>query len=739
MDTTAAPGPAQRAEHLRAQIRQANHEYYVESAPTLSDAEYDALLDALRRLEASHPELASADSPTRDVGAGLQLRSTPFAKVRHLRPMLSLRNAFDLGEVAAWNTREARGLGREALGPVHAELKIDGVSLSVLYEDGVMVRATTRGSGEVGEDVTHNARTIGDIPARLRSSAEHPVPARFEVRGEVYMTRSGLAAMNARLEAEGEEPRANPRNAASGSLRQLDASVAARRPLHYFAYAVALPEGALPPTRSQDELMRALTAWGFQVCEHRALCHDEAQIERFLTHVERSVRPGLDFDIDGVVLKVDDLEAQEAMGSVGREPRWAIAFKWAPPAAETVLRDIVLQVGRTGAVTPVGVVEPVEVGGVTVTHVTLHNEDYVAAMDLRLGDRVRVHRAGEVIPELLGVVRDARTGKETPWRFPATCPRCEGPIGRAAESEAAPSRVTRPRLGDDGQALLRADVLIPPTPSEAHERPDAFFEMEDVLVPGEAPRAAKHRCENLSCPAQLERLLVHFASRAALDIRGLGREVSARMTESGRVSGVADLYDLDVNDLLGLPGFAHTSAQKLIDAISASRTAPAERVLFALGVPMIGQKVAELLLGHFRTIDRLLDADAAEIEEVEGVGPLRAEAWSRWSSLPGNRQTLQRLRAAGLQMGSAATPASEREGALSGRTLVITGTLPTLKREDAARRIEGAGGKVTGSVTRRTDYLVVGADAGSKLDKARALGVPLLDEAALLALLGADA
>jgi DNA ligase (NAD+) len=674
-----------RAETLRSQIRQANHEYYVESAPRLSDAEYDALVQELLHIERENPGMATPDSPTRSLEAGLALQNTPFAKVRHLRPMLSLRNAFGMQDIRAWNAREARHVGRTDMGAVHAELKIDGVSLSLRYEQGRIVRAATRGTGETGEDVTHNAATIRDIPATLRADERFPFPPIFEVRGEVFMARSGLARLNAELAAAGEDMKANARNAASGSLRQLDAAVTARRPLSFFAYALAAPEGEQAPVATQSQLMEALQAWGFTVCEHRAVCTNEAAVESFIHHVA-TLRPTLDYDIDGVVLKVDALPMQDALGYVGREPRWAVAFKWAPPSAESTLRDIVLQVGRTGAITPVGVIEPIEVGGVVVTNVTLHNEDYIRAMDLRIGDRVKVHRAGEVIPELLGVVRDARTGSETPWLFPTACPRCEGVIARPSDSK--------------------------------------------------QERAARHYCENLSCPAQFERLLAHFGSRAAMDIHGLGAEAARGLAESGRVRTVADLFDLTAVEVMGIEGFARVSATKLVESIrSAAKSAPAERVLFALGVPMIGQKVAGVLLTHFGSIDRLVDAGAEEIEAVEGVGPGRAASWIRWVGQAENRRTLDRLRAAGLQFQVSRQTTPAAAAPLAGKTFVVTGTLPTLKRDEAAKMITDAGGKVTGSVTRKTDYLLVGEDAGSKLDKARSLGVAELSEAALLRML----
>lgn len=655
------------AESLRKQIAVANHEYYVQDAPTLSDAQYDALMNRLREIEAERPDLRAADSPTHTVGAPVE--KTPFRKVTHIAPMLSLANAFNEADLEAWADREARGVGLPSLGALFCELKIDGLSLELTYENGELVRAATRGNGTVGDDVTVNARTIASIPQRL---AGGPHPAYVAVRGEVYMPRSGFERLNAERAAAGEATFRNPRNAAAGSLRQLDPKVTAQRPLAFFGYSVLQKSGA-PLVRSQEQLYQTLDSWGFETCPIRRLCVSIEEVHVFADEVSRT-RDKLDFDIDGVVVKVNDVALQNEMGAVGREPRWAIARKWPAEAVETRLIGIDVQVGRTGKLTPVALLEPVEVGGVTVQNATLHNADYIAALGLMIGDHVLITRAGEVIPQVLSVVREKRTGEEREWSFPTTCPTCGESVARDLEAEAA-----------------------------------------DIY------------CVNAACPAQIVRRIQHFASRPAMDIRGLGDEVSQRLASAGLVRSVADLYTLTSEKLLGLDGFATVSADNLVQAIATSKSRPFARVLFGLGIRHVGERVAELLADHFGSVDALAAAEANDIEKVPGVGAVIAQAVRDFMTDEANRNTIERLRAAGVTLEQERTQVSAN-GALAGKTVVITGTL-TRPRDEMKRLLKAAGANVTGSVSKKTDILVAGESAGSKLDKARELGVRVMTEA----------
>lgn len=665
---------AARAADLRSILEQANHDYYVLDAPTLSDAEYDRLLRELKEIEAAHPELVTPDSPTQRVGAE---PAAHFAKVRHLEPMLSLDNAFDVAELRAWEDRNARIASEVREAGYVAELKVDGAAVSLLYEDGLLVRGATRGNGTIGEDVTHNLRTLRDIPLRLRADA--PIPARVEIRGEVYMPFSGFAALNERRAQAGEPTFANPRNATAGSLRQLDPRITAKRPLRFFAYQIQPdPEsGELIAAETQWDVLDLLTAWGLPITPRPARCASLEEVIEYTQEIER-VRGDLDFAIDGIVVKVAPLALWPELGVVGgREPRWAIAYKFAPDLATTRLLSIEINVGRTGSLNPYAVLEPVEIGGATVRLATLHNFEDIARKDLRIGDLVLVKRAGEVIPQVVAPITDERTGEEVPFTPPDSCPVCGTPV----------------------------------------ERPT-----DEVMV----------YCPNGSCPARTYWGIVHYASRAAMDIRGLGERTIQQLIDAGLVRDVADLYHLDEAQLLGLEGFAEISARNLIEAIGESRGLPLSRLLFALGIRHVGATAAQLLARRFGSMQALIEAGEEEYAAVHGIGQTTAEALAAYLAEPRNRDLIERLAAAGVTMDEPIELEEERP--FAGLTFVVTGTLPTLSRKEATEFIERRGGRVTGSVSRATDYLVAGEKPGSKLERARELNVPVLDEDELLAL-----
>lgn len=662
---------AARAADLRRILERANHAYYVLDRPEMSDAEYDRLFRELQTLEHSHPELRTPDSPTLRVGAE---PATAFRKHRHVVPMLSLANAFSDDELGEWEARNVRLVPEVADAGYTLEVKIDGAAVSLTYVDGVLVTGATRGNGVEGEDVSANLRTVLDIPLRLRGKGW---PERMEVRGEVYLSTSQFERVNAERGRAGEPLFANPRNAAAGALRQLDPRITRKRGLRLFCFHVETP-GRRPVAPTQHDLLGALESWGFPVEPHHTLVADLARAHREITRLE-GLLDRLDYGADGVVVKVNRLALHAELGTVGdREPRWAIARKFAPEVAVTKLQDIRVNVGRTGALNPYAVLEPVEIGGVTVSTATLHNADLIAAKDIRIGDWVEVTRAGEVIPQVLGPVRKRRTGREKKFRMPTRCPACRSPV----------------------------------------ERPQ-----DEVMV----------YCPNVSCPGRVHEGLVHFAARGAMDIRGLGYERVRALLDARLIGDVADLYDrkrLDQLRLLSLEGFAEKSAQQLLDAIDASKQQPLSVLLFALGIRHVGAQVARLLARHFGTVDALATADAQRISAVPGVGPVIAEAVVGFFGDRRNQALLKRLKALGLTL--AEPRQATAAGPLAGQTFVLTGTLPTLSRQQAADLITAAGGHVSDSVSKRTSALVVGADAGSKLDKARALGIELIDEAELL-------
>jgi DNA ligase (NAD+) len=667
---------AARASTLRERLDMAAYEYYVLDRPSISDAEYDRMLRELQELEAAYPYLRTPDSPTQRVGAE---PATQLAKHTHLVPMLSLGNAFNEDELTAWEQRVVRLVGEDARRVGYTtELKIDGAAVSLTYQRGVLACGATRGNGVIGEDVTANLRTIREIPLRLRGDR---VPPLIEIRGEVYMPFSGFVKLNdARRQAE-LPVFANPRNSAAGSLRQLDPKITESRPLRFFGYAVAAPPGTTLPFRTQWELLETLTSWGIPVAPHRQHHATLGDVHEWARVVENQIRPTLDFAIDGGVVKVDSLAIQEELGVVGgREPRWAVARKFAPDIAETRLLDIQVNIGRTGSVNPFAVLEPVEIGGAMVKLATLHNFELVADKDLRVGDWVQVKRAGEVIPQIVGPVPERREAVSKPYRPPTHCPSCR-----------------------------------------------------TKLVPGED--RGMFYCPNFECPGRQLEGLVHFASRDAMDIRGLSYARLQQFIGAGLVHDAADVYDLTVKQLVELDRFADKSAENLVAAIQASKAQPLSRLLFGLGIGNLGAIGAKLLARHFGTMDALAAASVDDILAVRGVGETIAESVVSWFKDRAARKLVERLRKRGLNFEE---PRPVAGTALKGQIFVLTGTLPTLSRDQATELIESHGGRVTSGVSKKTNVLVAGADAGGKLEKARALEIEIIDEAELLRRVGQE-
>jgi len=664
-------GPAARAAELRRLLERANHAYYVLDKPIMSDAEYDRLFRELQELEAAHPELHTPDSPTHRIGAE---PSEKFRKHRHLVPMLSLANAFSEAELVEWEDRNARLAPEVRAAGYTLEVKIDGAAVSLTYADGLLAVGATRGNGMEGEDVTANLRTIGEIPLRLKGKIW---PKLMEVRGEVYLSKSRFAELNREREQAGEPTFANPRNAAAGALRQLDPKVTRSRGLRMFCFHIEAP-GQKLTVETQHALLERLVVWGFPVEPHHTLVPDLAQAHPEVAKLE-ALLPQLDYGADGVVVKVNPLRLHAELGTVGhREPRWAVARKFAPEVQVTRLKEIRINVGRTGALNPYAVLEPVEIGGVTVSTATLHNFELIKAKDIREGDFVEVTRAGEVIPQVLGPVIKKGTRRGKPYQPPERCPVCK-------------SKVEHPK--------------------------------DEVMV----------YCPNVSCPGRVFESIVHFASRGALDIRGLGPERVKALLDAKLIENVADLYDrkkVNLMHLLALEGFAEKSAQQLLDAIEASKRQPLSTLLFALGVRHVGAQGAKLLARDFGAMKAIAKASADEISKIRGIGPAIAEAVVGFFADPQNQKLAKRLEELGLNMEEPTT--AESKGPLAGQTFVITGTLPSLSRARAAELIEAAGGHVTDSVSKKTTAVVVGADAGSKLEKAKALGIPVIDEAELL-------
>ena len=665
--------PNQRAAELRALLQQASHDYYILDRPTLSDAEYDDAFRELQDLERTQPELRTADSPTMRVGAD---PASALAKHTHLVPMISLGNAFTETELGDWEERIERLVGDDAQRAGYVtELKIDGTAVSLTYENGVLTTGTTRGNGIVGEDVTANLRTLRDIPLRLRGD---DVPALLEIRGECYLPFSLFEKLNEERVAAGEPVFANPRNSAAGSLRQLDPANTARRPLRFFGYTVALPPAAVVPFDTQWALLDTLARWGIPVAPNRQRCATLAEVHAWARDVEHRLRAELDFAIDGGVIKVDSLRLQDELGVVGgREPRWAIARKFAPDIAETRLLAIQVNVGRTGSLNPFAMLEPVEIGGTTVKLATLHNFDLIRSKDLRVGDVVQVKRAGDVIPQIIGPVPEKRDPANMPkmTRVPTKCPSC-------------------------GTAVQRDD--------------------EEVAI----------YCPNVACPDRQLEALVHFASRGAMDIRGLSYARIEQLIGAGLVHDVADLYDLASEQLTSLERFADKSSDNLVDAIAASKQQPLSRLLYGLGIRHVGQTAAQLLARHFGTLDAISSATAEDILAVRGIGETIAVAVVAYFHDESSATLVAKLALQGLMMSEPVAVLAG--GAFKGMTFVVTGTLPTLSRGDATALIEAQGGRVTSGVSKATSAVVVGEEAGSKLEKARALGIEIIDEAELL-------
>ena len=672
--TKPAPQAEKRASELRTLLDRANHEYYVLDAPRLSDAEYDRHFRELQALEEEHPELRTDDSPTRRVGAA---PASALVKVEHQAPMLSLANAFSAEELQGWEDRNARINADVVRGGYTTEIKIDGAAINLLYERGRFVRGATRGNGKVGEDVTQNLRTIQELPLVLQGK-DHP--ARMEIRGEVYISHQAFLKINEARALEGEPLLATPRNSAAGGLRQLDPELTRKRRLRLFTFHIQVIEGKLPAQR-QWEVLDLLESWGLPVAPHRRAHADLAAVQAAIPEYE-SMLKRLEFDADGVVVKVDSLRLQEDLGVVGeREPRWGVARKFAPEVVRTMLVRIGLNVGRTGAVTPFAELEPVEVGGVTVSSATLHNEDQIAQKDIREGDEVEVMRAGEVIPQVLGPTPESRErkGRGKAWAAPTKCPAC-------------------------GRPLVR---------------------LEDEVA---------RYCVNVACPGRVLEGIVHFAGREGMDIRGLGYERVRQLIDAGLVTDLASLYALKAEDLEQLDRFAEQSAKQLITAIAASRARPLSTLLFALGVRHVGKNVAQLLARNFHDLDALATATAAEIEAVPGIGGVIAEEVAKYFGDSRTRKLIDKLRKAGVNFTEPDTVDSG--GPLAGKNYVLTGTLPTLSRKEAGQLIEKAGGRLTGSVTKATHVVVAGDDAGSKLEKAKELGVEVIEEAELLRRVG---
>ncbi|GAB1342274.1 NAD-dependent DNA ligase LigA [Gemmatimonas sp.] len=658
-----------RAAELRDVLARAQYEYYVLDQPVLADSEYDRLFRELQAIEEQYPAQRTEDSPTQRVGAPVQ---SAFQSHRHLVRMMSLDNAFDQTELEAWEQSIERVVGDA----VHksgytVELKIDGAAVALTYREGVLVTATTRGDGTEGEDVTRNVRTIRGVPLRLHGTDHPPL---MEIRGEVYLPFAGFERMNEARVAAGEPVYVNPRNAAAGSMRQLDPAITAQRPLRFFGYAAVLPDGTVP-AKTQWDLLESLSAWGVPVAPHRARCHTMQEVSSWAHTVEHETRAVLGFAIDGGVVKVNDVALQDELGVRNdRTPRWAVARKFAPDMAVTRLNRIDVNVGRTGVLTPFAVLEPVDVGGATVTYASLHNADQIAAKDLREGDYVQVVRAGDVIPYVLGPVPEKRDGSERPWQIPSVCPKCGAAVVR---------------YGDDVASY----------------------------------------CTNIACAGRQLEGLVHFAAKEAMDIDGLSYARIQQLLAADYVHDVADLYDVTVAQLVTLERFGQKSAENLVAAIAASKQQPLSRLLFGLGIRHVGAQAAQLLARQFGSLDAMMAASPEQLGEVRGIGDIIAASVANYCADPVARELLDKLRRRGLRLDE--PNAVQADGPLTGAVIVLTGSLPSLSRGEATALVERAGGRVASSVSKKTTFVVAGDEAGSKLDKARELGVEVIDEAEL--------
>ena len=671
----------QRVQELRQLLQKASYAYYVLDSPIMEDAVYDRLYRELQQLENQHPELLTPDSPTQRVG---EKPATQFISVRHNIPLYSLENAFNNDELKAWEGRWRRQAPNIGKVEYVCELKIDGSALALTYENGVLTRGATRGDGVTGEDITQNVRTIRSIPLRLNVEAlrENSLPERVEVRGEAFLPLEVFKQINEERQKAGETVFANPRNAAAGTLRQLDSRIVARRRLDFFAYTLHIPgfdDASIANT--QWEALELLQKMGFRVNPNHKLCPSLQEVAEYYEYWDTE-RLNLPYMTDGVVVKLNSFKLQEQLGFTQKFPRWAIARKYAAEEAPTRVENIAVNVGRTGALTPLAEMRPVQLAGTTVSRATLHNADRVAQLDIRIGDTVIVRKAGEIIPEVVQVLKELRPGDTNPFVMPSQCPVCGQPVVR-----------------EMGEAVTR--------------------------------------CVNASCPAILKGAIEHWVSRDALDIRGMGEKLVHQVVDRGVVHSVADLYDLTEDNLYALERMGKKSAQKLVEAIAQSKNQPWSRVLYGLGIRHVGSVNAQLLTQKFPTVEQLAQATQADIETVHGIGEEIAQSVHQWFHIRANQTLISRLQDAGLQFASAEeeTSVSQSQQKLAGKTFVITGTLPTLKRDEAKALIQSCGGKVTDSVSKKTDYLVTGEDAGSKLVKAQELGVPQLSEGQLLEML----
>lgn len=659
------------AEKLRREIRHNEYLYYVLDAPEITDAEYDRMMVRLRELEARYPDSIPADSPTQRVGGRA---SSQFTEVRHLEPLLSLGNVFSAEELRAFDERVRSGLPAGSKVEYVMEPKIDGLACSLIYENGKLVRAATRGDGVVGENVTANVRTIRSIPLTLKVPEGEAVPELLDVRGEVYMPRQAFMRLNEQRAERGESEFANPRNAAAGSLRQLDPQVTASRSLSFFAYYL-VGEGAQP---KHSESLALLARYGFKVSENYKVVENIDEAIKYIGDFNE-LRQGLSYDTDGAVIKVNDVYQQRILGATGKDPRWATAYKYPPEQAETTLEDIDWRVGRTGVLTPTAVLTPVKLSGSVISRATLHNEDFIRAKDIRIGDRVVINKAGEIIPEVLRVVAEKRTGDEKEVEIPSLCPECGWRVERQGEEAAI-------------------------------------------------------RCTNPHCPALGREGLIHFVSRDAMNIDGCGPSVINALLDAGLVRDAADLYSLRKEDLLKLERMGEKSADNLLTALAESKKNELDKLLFALGIRHVGAKVARILATEFGSMEKLQQAQPEELAQIRDIGDKIAESAVTWLNVPANIDLVERLAAAGLTM-TFTPPASQEDNPFFGKTLVFTGTMPTLGRAEAKTMAQDVGAKVSGSVSKKTDYVIAGAEAGSKLEKAQQLGVTVIDEAEFLRLL----
>ena len=659
------------ADKLRREIRHNEYLYYVLDAPEITDAEYDRMMVRLRELEARYPDSIPADSPTQRVGGRA---SSQFTEVRHMEPLLSLGNVFSAEELRAFDERVQSGLPAGSKVEYVMEPKIDGLACSLIYENGKLVRAATRGDGVVGENVTANVRTIRSIPLTLKVPDGEAVPELLDVRGEVYMPRQAFMRLNEQRAERGESEFANPRNAAAGSLRQLDPQVTASRSLSFFAYYL-VGEGAQP---KHSESLALLARYGFKVSENYKVVENIDEAIKYIGDFNE-LRQGLSYDTDGAVIKVNDVYQQRILGATGKDPRWATAYKYPPEQAETTLEDIDWRVGRTGVLTPTAVLTPVKLSGSVISRATLHNEDFIRAKDIRIGDGVIINKAGEIIPEVLRVVAEKRTGDEKEVEIPSVCPECGWRVERQGEEAAI-------------------------------------------------------RCTNPHCPALGREGLIHFVSRDAMNIDGCGPSVINALLDAGLVRDAADLYSLRKEDLLKLERMGEKSADNLLAALDESKKNELDKLLFALGIRHVGAKVARILATEFGSMEKLQQAQPEELAQIRDIGDKIAESAVTWLNVPANIDLVERLAAAGLTM-TFTPPASQEDNPFFGKTLVFTGTMPTLGRAEAKTMAQDVGAKVSGSVSKKTDYVIAGAEAGSKLEKAQQLGVTVIDEAEFLRML----